>query len=146
MKLSKPPPSGEGNYQYLLDTWNHENLCTINDFLRWYNTKDVVPTLEEMQKILASYHKNGTDMLNLGCTLPNLGIICLHKSIIAKFYQFTETDKNLLQKNQEDVVRGYSIVFTRKVAVDETFIQKSGRICNSIVGTDASQLYPYSLC
>ena len=23
MKFSKPPPSGEENYQYLLDTWNH---------------------------------------------------------------------------------------------------------------------------
>ena len=53
MKLSKPPPSGEENYQYLLDTWNHENMCTYKDFLRWYNNKDVVPTLEAMQKLLA---------------------------------------------------------------------------------------------
>ena len=52
MKLSKPPPSGEENYQYLLDIWNHENMCTFKDFLRWYNNKDVVPTLEAMQKCL----------------------------------------------------------------------------------------------
>ena len=32
MKLSKPPPSGEENYQYLLDIWNHENMCTFKDF------------------------------------------------------------------------------------------------------------------
>ena len=32
MKLSKPPPSGEENYQYLLDIWKHENMCTFKDF------------------------------------------------------------------------------------------------------------------
>ena len=53
MKVSKPPPSGEEDYQYLLDIWNHENMCTFKDFLRWYNNKDVVPTLEAMQKFEA---------------------------------------------------------------------------------------------
>ena len=57
MKVSKPPPSGEENYQYLLDIWNLENMCTFKDFLRWYNNKDVVPTLEAMQKMVAFYHK-----------------------------------------------------------------------------------------
>ena len=52
MKLSKPPPSGEESYQYLLNIWNHENMCKFKDFLRWYNNKDVVPTLEAMQKSL----------------------------------------------------------------------------------------------
>ena len=61
MKLSKPPPSGEENYQYLLDIWNHENMCTFKDFVRWYNNKDFVPTLEAMQKMLAFYHKKGID-------------------------------------------------------------------------------------
>ena len=35
MKLSKPPPSGEENFQYLLAIWNHENMCTFKDFLGW---------------------------------------------------------------------------------------------------------------
>ena len=146
VKLSKPPPPGEENYQSLLDIWNHENMCTFKDFLRWYNNKDVVPTLEAMQKMLAFYHKKGTDMLKLGCTLPNLAHICLHKSASAKFYPFTETDQNLLQKIREDMIGGPSIVFTRKTVVDETFIRDSGNICKSIVGFDASQLYPYSMC
>ena len=63
-------------------------------FLRWYNNKDVVPTLEAMQKMLAFYHKKEIEMLKLGCTLPNLAIICLHKSTSAKFYPFTESDKD----------------------------------------------------
>ena len=146
MKLSKPPPSGEENYQYLLDTWNHENMCTFKDLLRWYNNKDVITTLEAMQKKLAFYHKKEIDMLKLGCTLPNFANICLHKSTCAKFYPITETDKDLLQKIQEDMVGGPSIVFTRKAIVDETFILNSGKNCKSIVAIDASQLYPYSMC
>ena len=34
MKLSKPPPSGEQSYQRSLDIWNHEKMCTFEDFLR----------------------------------------------------------------------------------------------------------------
>ena len=85
-------------------------------------------------------------MLKLGCTLPNLANNCLHKSTSAKVYPFTETDKDLLQKIREDMVGGPSIVFTHKAVVDETFIRNSEIICKSIVGIDASQLYPYSMC
>ena len=140
MKLSKPPPSGEENYQYLPDVWIHEKMCTFKDFLRWYNNNDVVPTLEAMQKLLVFNHKKGIDMLNLGCTLPNLAKICLHKPTSAKFYPFTETDKDLLQKVREYTVGGPSIVFTHKAVVDETIIRHSRIICKSIVGIDASQL------
>ena len=85
-------------------------------------------------------------MLKLGCTLPDLAIICLHKSTDAKFYPFTEGDENLLEKIREVVVGGPTIVFTRSAVVDETFIRKSAIICKSFVGIDASQLYPYSMC
>ena len=44
------------------------------------------------------------------------------------------------------MVGGPSIVFTRKTVVDGTFIRNSGNICKSIVGIDASQMYPYSMC
>ena len=44
------------------------------------------------------------------------------------------------------MVGGPYIVFTRKAVVDETFIRKSSNLCISILGIDASQLYPYSMC
>ena len=50
-----------------------------------------------------------------------------------------------MKKIGEDVVGGPSIVFTRKAFVAETFTRKSTNICKSIVGYDASQLYPYSM-
>ena len=92
------------------------------------------------------YHDKDIDLLKLGCTLPNLANICLHKSTDAKLYPFREGDKDLLEKIREDVVCGPSIVFTRKAVVDETFIEKSAIIGKSFVGIDASQLYPYSKC
>ena len=105
-----------------------------------------MPTLKAMQKMIAFYHDKNIDMLRLGCTLPNLANIRLHKSTDANFSPFTEGDKDLLEKIAEDVVGGPSIVFTRKTVVDETFIRKSANIRKSIVGIDASQLYPYSMC
>ena len=68
-------------------------------------------------------------MLKLGCTLPNLANICLHKSTDSKFYPFTERDKDLLEKIREDMVGGLSIVFTRKAVDNETFIRKSTILC-----------------
>ena len=121
-------------------------MSSFKDLLRWYNNKDVVPTLDAMQKMNAFYHNKDIDMLTLGCTLPNLANIGLHKSTDAKLYPITEGDKDLLEKNREDVVGGPSIVFTRKAVVDETFIRKSANICKSIAGIDASPLYPYSTC
>ena len=97
-------------------------------------------------KKIAFYHDKDIDMSTLGCTLPNLANICLHKSTDANFYPFTEGDKNHLEKYQEDVVGGPSIVFTRKAVVDETFIRKLTNLGKSIIGIDASQLYPYSMC
>ena len=98
-----------------------------------------------MQKMVPLYHDKDIDMLKLGFPLPNLANICSHKSTDAKFYPFTEGDKVFLEKIREDVVGGPSIVFTRKSVVDEIFIRKSTNICKSIVGIDASQLYPYSM-
>ena len=121
-------------------------MSSFKDFLRWYNNKDAVPTLEAMQKLIAFYHDKNIDMLKLGCTLPNLANNCLHKSTDANFYPFTVGDKGLLDKIREDVVGGPSIVFTRKTVVDGTFVRKSSNICKYIVGIDASQLYPYSMC
>ena len=41
---------------------------------------------------------------------------------------------------------GPSIVFTRKAVVDQIYIQNSENVSISIVGIDANQLYPLSMC
>ena len=145
LRMDRIPPTGAENYSYLQSVWESKKMQNFSDFFKWYNNKDAVPTLEAMQKLIEFYHNKGIDMLKLGCTLPILANICLHKSTDSKFYPFTESDKDLLEKIREDMVGGPSIVFTRKTVVDETFIRKSSNLCKSIAGIDASQLYPYSV-
>ena len=144
--MDRIPPTGVENYSHLQSVWVSEGLKSFKDFLLWYNNKDAVPTLEATQKLIEFYHQKEIDIIKSGCTLPNLANICLHKSTDSKFYPFTENDKHLLEKIREDMVGGPSIVFTRKAVVDKTFSCISTNLCKSIVGIDASQLYPCSMC
>ena len=54
LKLSEPPPTGIGNYQHLQQLWKQEQMNSIKSFSLWYNRKEVVPTLEAVQKMIAS--------------------------------------------------------------------------------------------
>ena len=122
--------------------WENKNIQFFSDFPKWYNNKDVVPTLEVLQERIESDHSKGIDMLKPGCTLPNLANTCLHKSTVLKLYASSESDKGFLVKIRKDIDSGPSFVFTRKAVVDDTCIRKSSNLCKSIVGIDASQLYP----
>ena len=146
LRIDRRPPTGAESYSYLQSVWENNKMQYFSDFLKWYNNKDVVPTLEARQKMTEFYHNKGMDMLKLRYAQPNLANICLHKSTDSKYYLFTESDKDLLEKIREDMVGGHPIVFTRKAVVDEIFIRKSSNFCKSIVGIDASQLYPFPMC
>ena len=74
------------------------------------------------------YHQKEIDMFRLGCTLPNLANICLHKSIDSKFYPFTESDKDLLEKIREDLVGGPSIVLHARLWLTK-FLSANQRVC-----------------
>ena len=50
-----------------------------------------------------------------------------------------------MEKIGEDTVGGPSIVCTREAVVEETFIRKPTKLCQSIVRIDASQLSLYSI-
>ena len=80
LRLKEVLPTGDENYSYLRSIWVNVGMKSFKDFLMWYNNKDVVPTLEAMQKMIEFYHQKKIGMLKLGCTLPVLANICLHKS------------------------------------------------------------------
>ena len=128
------------------------NICSIYGIMRicaYLKTFYAVTTTKMLSQYSKQCKKCSFFITRKELTCWSSGVhfrICLHKSTSAKFYPFTETDKDLLQKIREDIVGGPSIVFTRKAVVDETFICNSRNICQSIVGIDASQLYPYSMC
>ena len=89
-QLDRIPLIGAENYSYLQSVWENNSMQYISDFLKWYNNKDVVPTIEAMQKMIEFHDSKGIDMLKLGCTLTKLANICLQKSTDSKFYLFTE--------------------------------------------------------
>ena len=51
-----------------------------------------------------------------------------------------------MQNIKDNMVGGSSIVFTQNAVVDKTSIRKLTSVSKSIVGIDASRLYPYSMC
>ena len=121
-------------------------MHSFTDFLRRYNNKDLVPTLEAVKKMIQLYLDKWIDMLKLGWTLPNLTNIFLHSPTNAIFYPFLDRDMDLLEKIPEDMVGGPSIVSTRKAVIGETKCRSSSNNCNSVVGIDASQIYLYAIC
>ena len=92
-------------------------MQSFKEILRWYKKRDVVPTLEALQKTIEFYHNKGLDMLKLGCTLPNLAKNCLRSSSSAKFYPLTGSDKELLSKSRIVMVGVLSIMFTRNAVL-----------------------------
>ena len=68
-------------------------MSSFKDFLRWYNNKDVVPTLETMQKMIAFYHDKDINMLELDCTLPStmLNFIPSQREIKTYWKKFEKT-------------------------------------------------------
>ena len=66
LRLNKIPPTGDEKHANLRSIWVSEGMKSFKDFLMWYNNKDVVPTLEAMQKMIEFYHQKEIDMLKLG--------------------------------------------------------------------------------
>ena len=84
--------------------------------------------------------------MELGCTVPKIANVCSHKTTKHKFYLFFEGDMDFCEKTREHVTGGLSIVGRRKADVVQTYIRNSSIVCKTIVGIDASQVHPFSVC
>ena len=84
--------------------------------------------------MIVFFHDKDIDVLKLGCALPNLAKICVHKPTETKLYPFTEADKDLLDKIWENLVFGPSTVSTRKAFVDEFFFDNLQTYANQMWG------------
>ena len=52
MRICSVPPTGKENYSQLQAVWESQNMRTLKDFSKWYIDKNVVPTLEAVQKMM----------------------------------------------------------------------------------------------
>ena len=139
MKLSKPPPTGVENHQNLQQIWTQQQLKSFEDYLGRHNIKDVVSTLEAIQKT-AFHHDEDIDMLKLGCTLPNLTKICLHKSAAQNFYPSRGQMKSCWRKREKSLF----VVLLSFLQAKQFLMKLSLKSLQTIFGF--SQLYPYSVC
>ena len=84
-------------------------------------------------------------MLNLGCTLPNLGNICLHKSTDTKFYPFTETNKGLLKETWENALGGLLSFLHAKKLLMKLLFESLQTYANQLLGLMPAQ-YVHNQC
>ena len=99
LQIKTVPQSGFDNYNYLQATWKKNGMTKFKDFLQWDNNKDVVPTLEAMQKMIQFYHNKGINMLKLGCTLSTLANKYVHTNLqITSFNHFAKVIKVCVKK------------------------------------------------
>ena len=63
LRMERIPLSGAENYSCLQSVWEINNMQYCSDFLKLYNRKDVVRTLEAMKKMTEFYHNKGIDVL-----------------------------------------------------------------------------------
>ena len=47
-------------------------MITVKEFLTWYNNLDVVPFLEDIEKMSASWQEWNNDMFKDGISVPGL--------------------------------------------------------------------------
>ena len=103
LRLSKPPPTDIENYEYLQQIWKQEQMSSFRDFLRWYNNKEVVPTLEAMQKMITSYHDKVIDRLFLLVLYQSWPIIaCTH--LLMQNFIFSRKEMKTFRKNVETIL------------------------------------------
>ena len=82
-------------------------MTTFRDFLQWYNNKNVVPTLDAMQKMIEFYHDKGIGMLKLGCTVPNLARqnrVQTFENMVMSYFQDLKLKVSTLQENRKKLI------------------------------------------
>ena len=117
-------------------------MSSFKDFLRWYKNKDVVPTLEAMQKMIAFIMTKiliSPSLVVLYQTWPTFAYtnLLMQSSIHSRkeIKTFWKEIKKML------LVIHLSFLHAKQLLM-KRFFRKSANVSKSIVGIDASQLNP----
>lgn len=60
------------NYKFLESIWNHHNMETFRDFLKWYNNLDVKPFVKGVLNYCKMYWKENIDVFKVAFSIPGL--------------------------------------------------------------------------
>ena len=140
------------DYTSCQEAWRVNAMSTLRDFLVWYNNRDVVPFLQDIDRQFAFYQQRGIDMFMQGMSVPGLTLTYLFNDLPEKTYFtiFNEKNKDLYHLVKDHVVGGASPIFHRYHEKGVTTLcqnenGEAARQCRSIVGYDANALHLWSL-
>ncbi len=130
-------------YQLRLETWSREKMSSMKDFLIYYNSLDVKPAMEAVEKHMNLLMKLGIDPLKECFTISGLAFNYLFLKCYTPLAIINR--RELFYSLKDSLIGGPSIVFCRHAKVDETVINPykytNPRTVKSILGFDANSLY-----
>ena len=94
-------------------------MTTLQDFLVWYNNRDVFPFLQAINRQFVFYQQRGIDMFKQGISVPGLTLFYLFNDLPEKTYftLFNEKNKDLITSSKITslaVLRSFFTSITRK--------------------------------
>ena len=133
-------------HDYCQHIWKEEDMTTMNDYLIWYNNRDVVPFLEAVDKQFRFYCQLGVDMFKDGLSVPGFTLKYLFKTSSSTFCLYDTKNSDLHDLVRENMVGGPSIIFHHYHEAGATKLREhlygeAAKTCQSIVGYDANALY-----
>ena len=150
LKLEKPPVSQvDENYKCLLQIWKDENMHTMADYLKYYNSLDVGPMLKAVEAYKQFFITQKIDVFKDCISVPGVARKMLFQCGTesgGSFSLFNRRDEDLYHKMKASLSGGPSVVVTRYHEVGKTFIRDDESMpCKSIVGYDFNSLYLFCL-
>lgn len=129
--------------------WREHDMCTLKDFLVYYNNLDVSPFLEAIEKQHAVYREKGIDMFKDGVSVPSLATKWLYKSSDTSQFSIpliTKKNADLHKTIRQNLCGGPALIFHRHHSQGETKIKEDkykekAKVCQKILGYDANALY-----
>ena len=143
--LGKNDEEIEQNYLEMQQVWNDNNMCTMFDFLKWYNDLDVVPMKHACIEMAYQYQLKGIDMFKQTISTPGISLLLGIMHSERQGYRLpiiNETNKDFHFMLRANIVGGPSIVFEREAIAGITKIRGTENIVQTVIGDDANSLYP----
>ena len=134
-------------YEECKQIWDEHNMETLEDFLKFYNERDVFPFMQALEKQVDYYQQLGLDMLKDAIGIPGLTLRYLFKTLPEGviFSLCGKKQSYLHDLYRKFLVGGPSLIFHRFHEVDKTFIRGGDVVVKTIEGWDANSLYLHCL-
>lgn len=147
---SSPYTSGKDNYSMVKKVWRDNDFRTLEDLLRFYNLRDVVPLSKAVESMRLMYKNIGVGIFARDViSIPGVSRKMLYKTAEdqnTQFSLFSKADRDLYLKVKAGVTGGPSLIFRRVTKAGVTYVREDPeRPCRNVTCEDANALYLYCI-